>query len=115
MGATAYGAQGLVRCHAGDLVGAKRELEPNTTRTWMAERGFDFPVLREERGAEASAHPKVVARRNDLLYYPETYFVDRDGRVQFRTFATLRHLVEEYTWRVEALLQPSSGKQGSDR
>jgi hypothetical protein len=59
----------------------------------MAEKGYDFPVIVDEG----------LGRMTNLSVIPTTLFVDRDGRVVFR-FGFSPRLVDEYTWRVEALL-----------
>jgi thiol-disulfide isomerase/thioredoxin len=68
--------------------------DPATTRAFMEEKGYDFPVILDE-GLVSVA---------DIRAFPTTLFVDRAGRVLFKYVAASLRLVEEYTWRVEALL-----------
>jgi thiol-disulfide isomerase/thioredoxin len=66
----------------------------DTTRDFMKEKGFDFPVIFDEG----------IVRMVNISGFPTTLFVDRDGRVVFRYVGASLRLVEEYTLRVEALL-----------
>lgn len=63
----------------------------------MAEKGYDFPVLIEEG----------LKIRLGRTGYPTTYFIDREGRVSFAVLGARAPLVEEFTWRVKALLESS--------
>lgn len=60
----------------------------------VAEKGYEFPVLFDdgyvqESGVEAS---------------PTTWFVGPDRRIHFVKRGWSKKLVEEFTWRIEALL-----------
>jgi tetratricopeptide (TPR) repeat protein len=70
------------------------DLDPNTTRDFMKEKGYDFPVIFDEG----------LVRMTNIFAFPTTLFVDRDGRIVFKYISTSPRVVEEYTWRVEALL-----------
>jgi tetratricopeptide (TPR) repeat protein len=70
------------------------DLDPETTRDFMAEKGYDFPVIFDEG----------LVRLANIRGFPTTLFVDRDGRIVFSYLGASLHLVDEYTWRVEALL-----------
>lgn len=76
--------------------------DPDTTVLpgWLAERGYRFDVL---LGAAWSA-----AAGYRLL--PTTLFVDTEGRVAFVKAGATDRLVEEFTWRIEALRRP--GRRG---
>jgi thiol-disulfide isomerase/thioredoxin len=70
------------------------DLDPDVTRDFMREKGYDFPVIFDE-GLVGMVNPRA---------FPTTLFVDRDGRIVFSYLGASLRLVEEYTWRVEALL-----------
>jgi thiol-disulfide isomerase/thioredoxin len=63
---------------------------------WMAKYEYDYVVLLDDgyvRDAGVSA-------------WPTTWFVDRDGRIVFEKMGASAALVEEFSWRVEALRNP---------
>jgi thiol-disulfide isomerase/thioredoxin len=66
----------------------------DTTRDFMKEKGYDFPVIVDEG----------LARLTNIFGWPTTLFVDREGSIVFSYLGASLHLVDEYTWRVEALL-----------
>jgi thiol-disulfide isomerase/thioredoxin len=66
----------------------------DTTRDFMKEKGYDFPVIVDEG----------LARMTNIFGWPTTLFVDREGRIVFSYVGASLRLVDEYTWRVEALL-----------
>jgi thiol-disulfide isomerase/thioredoxin len=70
------------------------DMNPETTRDFMVENGYDFPVIFDEG----------LARMANIFAWPTTLFVDRDGRIVFSYLGASLWLVEEYTWRIEALL-----------
>lgn len=67
--------------------------DPDTTRDFMEEKGYDFPVVLDGG----------LARMLNIFAWPTTLFVDRDGGIVFSYVGASLRLVEEYTWRVEAL------------
>lgn len=68
--------------------------DPDTTRDFMKEKGYDFPVIFDEG----------LVRMVNIRGWPTTLFVDRDGRIVFSYMGESLRLMDEYTWRVEALL-----------
>ncbi len=60
---------------------------------YLAKNNFDFTVLVDDGYAE----------RARVRAWPTTWFVDRDGHVQFVQIGTALKLDEEFSWRVEAL------------
>jgi thiol-disulfide isomerase/thioredoxin len=66
----------------------------DTTRGFMKEKGYDFPVVFDEG----------LVRMMNISGFPTTLFVDRNGRIVYRYVGASLRLVEEYTLRVEALL-----------
>jgi thiol-disulfide isomerase/thioredoxin len=70
------------------------DLDLDITRDFMEEKGYDFPVIFDEG----------LVRMANIWAFPTTLFVDREGRIVFSYLGASLHLVDEYTWRVEALL-----------
>ena len=60
---------------------------------YLAKNNFDFTVLVDDDYVE----------RAGVTAWPTTWFVDRDGYVQFVEIGTALRLDEEFSWRVEAL------------
>ena len=65
---------------------------------YLAKNDFDFTVLVDDG--------YVV--RAGVNAWPTTWFVDRDGYVQFVKIGTALKLDEEFSWRVEAIREESS-------
>ncbi|PCC73235.1 Thiol-disulfide isomerase or thioredoxin [Nannocystis exedens] len=65
---------------------------------WLADRGLRLEVLLGTRYASDNGY-------NTL---PLTLFVDHDGRIIFTHEGATERLVEEFTWRIEALRQRAS-------
>jgi thiol-disulfide isomerase/thioredoxin len=68
--------------------------DPDTTRDFMKEKGYDFPVVLDDG----------LVRTANIFVFPTTLFVDREGRIVFNHPGSSLRLLDEYTWRVEALL-----------
>ena len=79
--------------------------DPAVTRTWMRQQGYDYPALLEDRLPDGAR--RALASRVGVFGYPTTVFLDRQGRIAFWQLEPTPLLVEEYTWRVEALLRPA--------
>jgi hypothetical protein len=77
-------------------IDAKDTLEE--VKKYLADKKYTFPVLRE--GDYLS---KV-----SILGFPTTWFVDRDGRIVFVKDGSSKHLVEEFSWRVEAMMDTAA-------
>jgi len=69
--------------------------EPHTDalRAWLAERKLHLEVLLGARWV----------MDNDYKALPTTLFVDREGQIVFSHEGATEQLVEEFTWRIEAL------------
>lgn len=67
---------------------------PDTTRDFMKEKEYDFPVMINHG----------LSRMTNIRRWPTTLFVDREGQIVFIFEGATHRLVDEYTWRVEALL-----------
>ena len=61
-------------------------------KKWMAEKKYAFPVLLDE--AFATKHVRV---------FPTTWFIDGKGELAFEKLGWSEKLVEEFSWRIEAL------------
>lgn len=66
---------------------------PGDVPPWMKQKGFTFPVLLDDGYVE-----KVVVH-----VFPTTWFLDREGRKVFEKVGWSEKLVEEFSWRVEAI------------
>ncbi|MHB1312876.1 MAG: redoxin domain-containing protein [Gemmatimonadaceae bacterium] len=62
-------------------------------KEWMAARQYTMPTLFDDKYTETS---QVAA-------WPTTWFVDRAGRIQYVAIGNTGALVEEWSWRIEAL------------
>jgi thiol-disulfide isomerase/thioredoxin len=83
-------------------------------RSWMAENGYDYPVLVDDN----------FATRWGVSGYPTTWFVDADGRIMFEYSGASAAMYEEFVWRVEMLqdagvstdaaaAEPSADREGA--
>ncbi len=90
---------------APDVVITTVNTDPSTDRlaAWLADRGLRFEVLLGERWAIES---KVRS-------FPTTLFVDPQGRVVFVQESISERLVEEFTWRIEAMRAATVGRTRS--
>ncbi|HEY0143141.1 MAG TPA: redoxin domain-containing protein [Thermoanaerobaculia bacterium] len=61
-------------------------------KKWMAEKKYAFPVLLDE--SFATRHVRV---------FPTTWFIDAAGQLAFEQKGWSEKLVEEFSWRIEAL------------
>jgi tetratricopeptide (TPR) repeat protein len=66
---------------------------PDRVREWMAENGYDFPVLLDDG----------FVRRAGVNAFPTTWFLDGDGHMVFRHIGASNTVYEEFVWRVEML------------
>ncbi len=73
---------------------------PETVREFMKKKGFTFPVLLDDG---------YVAGKAQVYAFPTTWFVDREGRKAFVRDGWSKELVEEYGWRIDALLGAPPG------
>lgn len=70
-----------------------------TVREWMEKKEFTYPVLLDD------GYISNVGVRA----FPTTWFIDRQGRIAFTRRGTSGDLVQSFSWRVEALLDPGEG------
>ena len=50
-----------------------------------------------------------VAQKAKITSFPTTWFLDRDGKKAFEKVGWSEQLLEEFSWRIEAIRQPASG------
>ena len=73
----------------------ERDPTRDYVRSWLAERGYDFPVLWGDG----------YGRKAKVRGYPTTWVVDKDGTVAFTVIGGGERFAQEFGWRVEALLE----------
>lgn len=79
------------------LLTINNDTDPNTVREWMDERDYDFPVLLDDG----------YVMEVGVQAFPTTWFVAPDGEIEFSKRGWSEELVQEFTWRVEAIQQAS--------
>jgi thiol-disulfide isomerase/thioredoxin len=62
-------------------------------REWMAKRKLTIPTLFDDG---------YVGKTARVSAFPTTWFIDKDGKVQFTAIGNTGALVEEWSWRLEA-------------
>jgi thiol-disulfide isomerase/thioredoxin len=65
----------------------------NELRDWMAKRKLTIPTLFDDG---------YVDKLAQIHLFPTTWFIDRDGKVQFTASGNTGALLEEWGWRLEA-------------
>jgi peroxiredoxin len=65
----------------------------NALRDWMAKRKLTIPTLFDDG---------YVNNMAQIHTFPTTWFIDKDGKVQFAAVGNTGALLEEWGWRVEA-------------
>jgi hypothetical protein len=74
---------------------ANSDPSPEHVREWMEERGYEFPVLWDDRSrSEAGTWSS-----------PETWVLDREGRMLFNFGSTPGGWGQEVGWMVESVLE----------
>jgi thiol-disulfide isomerase/thioredoxin len=88
--------QELVKKYAADpkvvIITLNTDDDAQKVRRWMAEQKYDFPVLLDNGYA-----------RRQVWGYPTTWFLDPAGTMTFEKLGGSEKLVEEFSWRIEAL------------
>ncbi|WP_420462396.1 redoxin domain-containing protein [Candidatus Palauibacter sp.] len=67
---------------------------------YLERNGFDFQVLMDDG----------YVQRAGIGAWPTTWFVDRDGYIQFVKIGNASKLDEEFSWRVEAIREGPEGR-----
>jgi hypothetical protein len=71
---------------------------PDDGPRWMKEKGYTFPVLLDQG----------YVSQVGITTCPTTWFLDREGRKAFDKVGWSEKLVEEFSWRVEAIQRVST-------
>jgi thiol-disulfide isomerase/thioredoxin len=69
--------------------------DPGKVPRWMKTNGYTFPVLLDNGFVDRS--------KKDIQAFPTTWFLDASGRIGFVKSGSIHNLVEEFSWRIEAL------------
>jgi thiol-disulfide isomerase/thioredoxin/Flp pilus assembly protein TadD len=67
---------------------------PADVPPWMKQKNYTFAVLLDDG---------YVAQKAKVTSFPTTWFLDREGKKAFVKAGWSEKLVEEFTWRIEAL------------
>ncbi|HEV7766807.1 MAG TPA: redoxin domain-containing protein [Thermoanaerobaculia bacterium] len=90
--------QELARKYAGNsevvVLTINNDGNPDKVRKWMRGKKFDFPVLIDGGFAQGE---KVRS-------WPTTWFIDQRGRMAFLQEGWTEHLLEEFSWRIDAMI-----------
>lgn len=88
--------QKLANKYAGDpdvrILTINNDESADKVKKWMAEQKYDFPVLLDDN---------FVTRH--VRSFPTTWFIDPAGNIAFEQRGWSEKLLEEFTWRIEAL------------
>jgi thiol-disulfide isomerase/thioredoxin/predicted Zn-dependent protease len=89
--------QQLKQKYAGDprvvVLTVNNDGNPDQVRKWMRSKKYDFPVLLDNG----------FAQKAKVLAWPTTWFIDPQGRMAFKKEGWTEHLLEEFSWRIDAL------------
>ncbi len=66
---------------------------PDDVAPWMAQKKYTFPVLFDDG----------FVARSGITAFPTTWFLDREGRRVFVKVGWSEKLLEEFSWRIEAI------------
>jgi tetratricopeptide (TPR) repeat protein len=67
---------------------------PDDVPPWMKEKGYDYTVLLDDG---------YVSNKAKVTSFPTTWFLDGQGRKAFIKIGWSEKLLEEFSWRIEAL------------
>jgi len=76
------------------LITINNDPNPDDVPAWMEEKGYGFPVLLDEG---------YVAGEAGISSFPTTWVLDKEGRIVFDKKGWSQELLEEFTWRIEAV------------
>ncbi len=76
------------------IVAISNDHDPDELKAWMEKRGFDFRALIDDGYVSQSAQVRG---------FPTTWFIDPEGAIVFTKVGYTEKLVEEFSWRIEAL------------
>jgi len=88
----------LARNYSGDrdvmVLTINNDNDAAKVRRWMAANHYEFPVLLDDGW---------LANTSLVTTFPTTWFLDAKGNLAFAKIGETKNLVEEFTWRVEAM------------
>ena len=73
---------------------------PADVPPWMKQKNYTFAVLLDDG---------YVAQKAKVTAFPTTWFLDREGKRAFVKEGWSEKLVEEFTWRIEAIRAGTGG------
>jgi thiol-disulfide isomerase/thioredoxin/tetratricopeptide (TPR) repeat protein len=76
------------------IVTIDSDQDPETPRKFMEKNKYKFPVLLDDGW---------ISRATGINSYPTTWFISADGKIAFEKKGLSPDLVNEYSWRIEAL------------
>jgi tetratricopeptide (TPR) repeat protein len=74
---------------------------PADVPPWMKQKNYTFAVLLDDG---------YVAQKAKVTSFPTTWFLDREGKKAFAKEGWSEKLVEEFTWRIEAIREAARDK-----
>lgn len=77
---------------------------PDDVPPWMKQKGYTFPVLFDDG----------YVTRVGIHAFPTTWFLDRQGRKAFEKVGWSEKLLEEFSWRVEAIRGATTTASGRE-
>ena len=77
---------------------------PDDVPPWMKQKGYTFPVLLDDG----------YVTKVGIHAFPTTWFLDREGRKVFEKVGWSEKLLEEFSWRVEAIRGATTTASGRD-
>jgi tetratricopeptide (TPR) repeat protein/thiol-disulfide isomerase/thioredoxin len=83
------------------IVTIDNDHNPDDVPPWMKQKGYTFPMLLDD-GYVAKA---------GITAFPTTWFLDREGRKVFVKVGWSEELLEEFSWRIEAIRAASVKNQ----
>jgi thiol-disulfide isomerase/thioredoxin len=76
------------------IVTLDSDTDPETPRKFMKKNNYRFPVLIDDGW---------ISRSAGITAYPTTWFIGADGKIAFTKTGVSADLVNEYSWRIDAL------------
>ncbi|MBN1997814.1 redoxin domain-containing protein [candidate division KSB1 bacterium] len=75
------------------ILSVNNDNNPNKIEPFMTKHGYSFPVLLDNN----------YVKKVDIQGFPTTWFVNKNGKIEFFQKGYTGHLVEEFSWRIEAM------------
>jgi thiol-disulfide isomerase/thioredoxin len=77
-----------------DIITISNDKDLQDLKDWVAKRKMTIPTLFDDGWVNNTAQ---------IQAFPTTWFIDRDGKMQFSAIGNTGALVEEWGWRLEAM------------